>query len=68
LRRGALKLLWDTQLAGRAVALFLNDVTIEGYQNDLMIRSAVERQLNIVGEALSQLSRWDESLANSFQR
>ena len=32
-----------------------------------MLRSAVERQLFIVGEALTQLSRWDEALANSFE-
>lgn len=32
-----------------------------------MLRSAVERQLFIVGEAFAQLARWDPELADSFE-
>lgn len=67
MRREALKLLWVMQEPGNAVATFLKGKTLAVYQADLMFRSAVERQLFIVGEALSQLSRWDEKLANSFE-
>ena len=47
-----------------AIAVFTRHRTIEDFQQDLMLRSAVERQLEIVGEALSQLARHDPDMAN----
>jgi uncharacterized protein with HEPN domain len=66
LRREAVKLLWDMRDAGAAVAEFLAEKSLADYDRDLLLRSAVERQIFIVGEALSQLSRWDDALADQF--
>lgn len=56
----ARKYLWD---ALRAVSAFAQDKTFGDYQNDVLLRSAVERQFEIVGEALAQLAKTDAALA-----
>src|ERR1700688_2630138 len=56
-------LLWDICRAADAVADFTCSKTIEDYKADRLLRSAVERQLTIVGEAVSQLSRLAADLA-----
>src|SRR5207253_3635891 len=48
--------LWDMLTAARAVADFTRDRTFEEYSNDLMLRSAVERQVEIIGEAARRVS------------
>ena len=48
---------WDAKSAADAIVTFLADRTFEHYKSDLLLRSAVERQFEIVGEALNQLSR-----------
>jgi uncharacterized protein with HEPN domain len=40
---------------------------IEDYKADRFLRSAVERQLTIVGEAAAQLSRLTPDLRNGFR-
>jgi len=47
--------LWDMLQAARSVLAFTSGRTFEEYLGDLMLRSAVERQLEIVGEALRQM-------------
>ena len=49
--------------AADAIAGFMHGRSFDDYAADLMFRSAVERQLAIIGEALSQLARVDQSLA-----
>ena len=44
------KLLYDVQQPGRLVLSFTHGKALEDYGNDRMIQSAVERQLEIVGE------------------
>ena len=46
----------DAKSAADAIVTFLADRTFEHYKSDLLLRSAVERQFEIVGEALNQLS------------
>lgn len=53
------KLLWDAQQAVERVARFTAGKTFVEYEVDEYFRSAVERQFEIIGEALNQLSRLD---------
>ena len=62
----ALKLLWDARRAGERVARFTRGKTFADYREDDLLRSGVERQLGIVGEALSQLRRLDPATAESL--
>ena len=58
--------LWDAREAIDAIAAFTLGRTQDDFQQDLMLRSAVERQFEIVGEALSQLARRDAALAEQI--
>lgn len=55
--------LWDAQQAAKAALLFVADSNEQGFYENLLIRSAVERQLEILGEALNRLRRTDPELA-----
>ena len=46
------KLLQDILDAARAIESFAQDRSLDDYRSDLMLRSAVERQFEIIGEAL----------------
>ncbi|HSZ59563.1 MAG TPA: HepT-like ribonuclease domain-containing protein [Tepidisphaeraceae bacterium] len=49
--------LWDMLTAARAVASFVTDRNFEQYERDLLLRSAVERQIEIIGEAARRITR-----------
>ena len=58
------KYLYDIQKAAGLLAEFLTGKTFADYQRDAMLRAAVERQFEIIGEAVSQLARLDRELAS----
>jgi uncharacterized protein with HEPN domain len=54
MRREIDKYFYDVLTACDAIRQFTMDKTLKDYQSNLMLRSAVERQLMIIGEALNQ--------------
>jgi len=60
------KYLYDIAQAAKLVVSFIAGKTFSDYQADAMLRSAVERQLAIAGEALAQLARTDFQTASRF--
>lgn len=55
--------LWDAREACRAVLAFVDGVEVEQFHSNLLVQSAVERQLEILGEALNRLRRTDPETA-----
>lgn len=63
MRRDPKSLLWDAQEAADAIAAMTAGKDFAAFDGDIVLRSAVERQFEIIGEALSQLARLDAALA-----
>lgn len=59
-------LLWDARRAAQLIARFVAGRTWRDYETDPMLRSAVERQFEVVGEALNRLSRVDPTTADKI--
>lgn len=59
----AAALLWDALEAARSIVSFLDGVSVDDYADDLLRRRAVEREFEIVGEALGRLRRADSARA-----
>ena len=55
----AAALLWDARRAALLILDFITERTWPDYQAEAMLRSAVERQFEIIGESLNRLSRAD---------
>lgn len=64
MRLEAKKYLYDIQQAAARIADFTAEKEFEQYRTDAMLRAAVERQFEILGEALAQLARLDDVLAS----
>jgi uncharacterized protein with HEPN domain len=60
------KLLWDARRAADRVVRFTQGKSFADYEMDDLLRSGVERQLAIAGEALSQLRRIDPATASAI--
>ena len=60
----ARKLLFDIAQAGELIVVFAAGKDFSDYEGEPMLRPAIERQIEIIGEALAQLSRLDQSTAN----
>lgn len=60
------KYLWDAQQAAARALRFVHGKCFEDYLADELLRSAVERQLEVVGEALNQLRKVDPVIAESL--
>ncbi len=57
------KYLHDVRQAATALAEFTQGKTFADYTCEAMLRAAVERQFEIIGEALAQLAKKDASAA-----
>ena len=65
------KILEDIRLAAANILEFTCDKNFNDYENDQMLESAVERQFEIIGEALNRLAKADPetvSKISGFQR
>ncbi len=60
------KYLYDIARAAKLALSFIADKSFVDYSADPMLRSAVERQLEIVGEALAQLARTDLAVSSQI--
>ena len=62
----AAALLWDADRAIDRILRFISNCSFEGYLSDEMLQSAVERQLEVLGEALTVLRRTDPVVASTI--
>jgi len=65
------KILEDIRIAAANVLEFTTDKTFDDYENDQLLQSAVERQFEIIGEAIKRLFKIDEDTVlkiSNFQR
>ena len=58
--------IWDALQAVRALRRFTQGVSEEKYLSDLMLSSAVERQIEIIGEALNRVRKSDQQAADQI--
>jgi uncharacterized protein with HEPN domain len=60
------KYLYDISESALLIIQFTESKTIDDYKNDVLLRSAVERQFQIIGEALQQLIKRFPNLADKI--
>jgi len=60
--------LWDVLNSIDLIQQFIGNRTLSDYSQDPMLRAAVERQFEIVGEALAQLSRRFPKIGSRISR
>jgi uncharacterized protein with HEPN domain len=60
------KYLYDMQQACERIAAFVSAKTADDYRGDVLLQSAVERQFQIIGEALSQALKIAPLLAGAL--
>ena len=62
------KYLYDIQRAAGLLREFTGGKVFADYEDDAMLRSAVERQFEIIGEAMTQLARIDQPVADRISQ
>jgi uncharacterized protein with HEPN domain len=71
MRRDPRAYLWDAREAAAAILEFVEGKSFDDYSGDRLLRSAVERQFEIIGEAVNQLRkvepRWAEQIPDAPQ-
>ena len=60
------KLLYDISKAAEKISKFTNKKNWDDYDSDDLLKSGVERQFEIIGEALNQLSKIDNTTINKI--
>ena len=60
------KYLWDALHSAEQIQRFAKGATFDHYVSNDMLRSAIERQFEIIGEALNQLSKTSPELASAI--
>ncbi len=68
MRRDAGAYLADVEAAASAIARFIEGMDEASFTASDVVRSAVERKFEIIGEALGQLARTDPALAERIPR
>ncbi|MBI1776749.1 MAG: DUF86 domain-containing protein [Proteobacteria bacterium] len=63
MRRDPRAYLWDARESAELILTFTRERTLEHYLADPMLRAAVERQFEIIGEALNQLAKVAPAIA-----
>ena len=61
------KLLFDVLESGRSIRSWCKDASFAKYETDRQFRRAVEREFEIIGEALNRLSRTGEATASKIE-
>lgn len=64
MRRDPRAYLWEVREAARAIAIFINGLDVQGYEQSDLVQAAVERKFEVIGEALNQLAKEDAQLAS----
>ena len=68
MKRDPRAFLSDVVEAGQAILQAVDGNSLEGYGKSRLIRSSVEREFIIIGEALTQLSQRDQALFGEIEQ
>ncbi len=60
------KLLYDIKQAAERVSDFVSGKSFADYESDVLLRSGIERQFEIMGEAINRLSKIDTDVTKKI--